>query len=137
MSDNNNMAKTFATIIGVVLVAVGILGFIPNPIVGEQEGALFATNAIHNIVHLLTGAAALGIAFGIRGREQQANALIAFGVVYALVLVLTLVDPTLFGLFADAPVNAADHALHAALAIGSIAIGYMARNERRTVAAAR
>ena len=136
MNDNNNMAKTFATILGVVLIAVGLIGFIPNPI-AYSEGAIFPVNAIHNIVHLLTGAVALGIAFGIRGREQQGNALIAFGVVYALVLVLTLVDAELFGLFADAPVNVADHALHAALAIGSIAVGYMARNERRTVSAAR
>ena len=135
MRDDNNMAKTFATILGVVLVAVGILGFIPNPIAYE-DGAIFPVNAIHNVVHLLTGAAALAIAFGIKDRVQQGNALIAFGVVYALVLVLTLVDPELFGLFADAPVNAADHLLHAALAIGSIAIGYMARNERRTIGAA-
>ena len=126
----NNMAKTFATVVGVVLVAVGILGFIPNPIVSSQTGAIFVVNTIHNIVHLLTGAVALGIAFGIRDRLQQANALIAFGVVYALVLVLTLVDDELFGLFAGAPVNVADHVLHIALAIASIAVGYMARNER-------
>jgi hypothetical protein len=118
------------------LVASGILGFIPNPI-AYTENALLAVNAVHNLVHILTGAAALGIAFGIRGRVQQGNALIAFGVVYALILVLLLIDPTLFGLFADAPANAADHLPHVALAVGSIAVGYMARNERRTVAAAR
>jgi hypothetical protein len=134
--NDNNMAKTFATILGVVLIVVGLIGFIPNPI-AYAENAIFPVNAIHNIVHLLTGAAALGIAFGISGREQQGNALIAFGVVYALVLVLTLVDPELFGLFADAPANVADHALHAVLAIASIAVGYMARSERSTVAAAR
>ncbi len=73
----------------------------------------------------------------VKDRAQQGNALIAFGVVYALVLLVTLIDPTLFGLFENAPVNIADHALHAALAISSIAVGYMARNERRTYAAAR
>jgi hypothetical protein len=126
---DNNLPKTFATIVGVVLVAVGILGFIPNPI-AYQEGAIFPVNAIHNIVHLLTGAAALAIAFGIRDRLQQANALIVFGVVYAAVLLVTLVDPSLFGLFGNAPVNIADHVLHLALALGSIAVGWMARSSR-------
>lgn len=129
MSDSN-LPRTFATVLGVVLVAVGLLGFIPNPIASNQPGAIFPVNAIHNIVHLLTGAVALGIAFGMRDRLQQANALIGFGVAYALVLVLTLVSPTLFGLFGDAPVNVADHVLHLALAGASIAVGYMARNDR-------
>jgi hypothetical protein len=129
----DNMVKTYATVVGIVLVAVGILGFIPNPIVSSQPGALFAVNVVHNLVHLLTGAAALGIAFGISDRLQQANALIAFGVVYAVVLILTILSPTLFGLFADAEVNIADHILHLVLAVGSIAVGWMARNERATM----
>ena len=126
MSDNN-MARMYAIVVGVVLVAVGLLGFISNPIVSNSDTAIFRVNAIHNIVHLLTGAAALAIGFGIRDRLQQANALIVLGVAYALVLVLTLVSPTLFGLFGDAPVNVADHVLHLALAVASIAIGYMGR----------
>jgi hypothetical protein len=133
----SNMVKTYATVIGVVLVAVGILGFIPNPIVSSQPGALFAVNAVHNLVHLVTGAAALVIAFAITDRLQQANALIAYGVVYALVLILTIVSPTLFGLFADAPVNVADHILHLVLALGSIGVGWMARNEGATMPAPR
>jgi hypothetical protein len=38
-----------------------------------------------------------------------------------------VVDPTLFGLFADAPANVADHVLHLAIAVVSIGVGYMAR----------
>jgi len=126
---NGNLAKTYATIIGVVLVAVGLIGFIPNPIASNDPNAIFQVNAIHNIVHLLTGAAALYIAFGIEGEARRGQALMVFGAVYALVLIATLVDPELFGLFADAPVNTADHVLHAALALGSIAVGYLARNQ--------
>jgi hypothetical protein len=116
---------------GVALLAGGLLGFVSgNPIASADPNALLRVNAAHNVVHILTGLLALGIGFGLRG-EALANATIGFGVLYALVFVLLLIDPTMFGLFADAPANAADHVLHLAIAVVSIAVGYMAR--QRTV----
>jgi hypothetical protein len=47
------MAKTLALVFGIVFIVVGILGFIPNPIVGHD--ALFHTNSVHNLVHLIIG----------------------------------------------------------------------------------
>ncbi len=43
-----------ATILGVIFVAVGLLGFVPNPIVSDV--GYFQVNAAHNFVHLITGA---------------------------------------------------------------------------------
>jgi hypothetical protein len=83
-------------------------------------------NEAHNLVHILTGAIALAIASGTRGL-QLANGLLGFGALYAVVAVLLIVDPTLFGIFSDAPTNAADHVLHAALAVVSLGLGYMLR----------
>lgn len=128
---NNGLAQTYATVVGIVLVASGLLGFINNPIVGpgpngNGEGVLLAANAVHNIVHIATGALALFIAFGLKGRDQ-ATGLIAFGVLYLIIFVALLVDRTLFGLFRDVPANAGDHVLHALLALSALAIGYMAR----------
>jgi hypothetical protein len=126
----DRIAKTWMLAIGVALLGAGLLGFIDNPIVSDREDALFHTDTIHNIVHILTGVIALAIGATMRGRDL-ARAAIAFGVVYALVLVATLVSPDLFGIFAM-PVNAADHGLHAILAVGSIAAGYAAMRERAT-----
>ena len=123
---NYGVAQAYAAVVGIVLVAVGVLGFISNPIVGSDAAALFATNALHNIVHIATGAIALYVAFGLTG-ESQANGVIAFGVLYAVIFILVLLSPTLFGLFGDAPANAADHVLHAALAVSALAVGYLAR----------
>jgi Domain of unknown function (DUF4383) len=126
----SDTAKWYAIVVGVVLVLVGLLGFIDNPIVGNSKGGvgdpLFVTGAVHNIVHLATGALALFIGYGLRG-VNRANGLIAFGVMYALVLVLTLVDPDLFGIL-NYPVNTLDHALHAVLAVASIGVGWWARS---------
>jgi hypothetical protein len=125
--ENQGLAKTWMTVAGVALLAAGLIGFIPNnPIASSDPSALFRVNGIHNVVHLATGALALMIGLGMRGRDL-ANGTIAFGALYAVVFLLLLVDPTLFGLFADAPANPMDHVLHGALAIVSLALGYMAR----------
>ena len=89
------------------------------------------TGTVHNIVHLVTGALALYIGFGLTG-VNRANGLIAFGALYAVVLVLTLLDPDLFGVL-QYGVNTLDHVLHAVLAVASIGIGWWARNEREDV----
>src|SRR5215210_1381448 len=102
--DNSGIARTYAAVVGIVLVAVGLLGFVSNPIVSSDPSAIFTVNAVHNIVHIASGALALYIAFALRG-EAQANGLIAFGVLYAVVFVLVLLDPRLFGLFGGAPAN--------------------------------
>ncbi len=135
--DNEQLGRSWMTFAGVALIGAGLIGFLSgNPIASESETALFRVNAVHNVVHLLTGGLALAIGLGTRG-TNLANGLIGFGVLYALVAVLLIVDPTFFGLFADAPANAADHVLHAALAIVSIALGYMLRQRSDSRAYAR
>lgn len=132
------MVKSTAAIIGVVLVAAGLLGFISNPIVGpgpDNNGTdvLLAANSVHNLVHLGTGALALYIAFALSG-AQQANAFLGFGILYVIIFVAVLVSPTLFGLFNPIPANVPVHVLHAALALVGIGVGYMARGSASSVA---
>lgn len=122
-----NLARTWMSIVGVSLVAAGILGFIPNPITGSGPDAFVRVNALHNLIHVATGAVALGIALRLEPASRP-MATAAFGVVYLLVLVLGVVDPTLFGLLADAPINGVDHVLHATAGIVSLVLGLSARN---------
>jgi hypothetical protein len=54
------MVRTAAKLFGAVLVLVGILGFVPG--ITTDDGHLlgiFHVNAIHNIIHLASGAVAL------------------------------------------------------------------------------
>ena len=46
-------ARTISLIFGVLFVAVGVLGFTPNALVGYE--GIFAVNAMHNQVYILTG----------------------------------------------------------------------------------
>lgn len=123
--DNYSLAKWWIAVAGAVLVLVGVLGFFPNPLVGDAEGALVPTGALHNIVHLVTGLLALYIAFGMTGMNLV-NGVLGFGVLYVVIFLAVLISPTLFGLF-SVPANVVLHVIHAALAIVSLALGYMAR----------
>ncbi len=128
---NGNLVQSWMMLAGIVLVAIGLLGGINNPIVGGPN-ALLATDAIRNIVHISTGLIALYIAFGLKG-QNQVNGAIGFGVLYVVIFLAVLVSPTLFGLF-QVPANIVLHVIHAALAVVSLALGYSARG-RETASA--
>ena len=73
--------KTFAMILGLVLLLVGILGFFANPIVGET--GIFTTNTTHNVLHLLAGL--IGLYVGTKGKGPGYNGTIGWiGVVLGI-----------------------------------------------------
>ena len=61
--------KTFALILGVVLLLVGVLGFINNPLVGDD--GLFGTNMYQDVLHLIAGA--FGVYVGTKGMGPGFN----------------------------------------------------------------
>jgi hypothetical protein len=105
-------------VLGIVFIVVGILGFIPNPLISEQDGAIFKVNTLHNIVHLVSGAVILAgvYSFG------SALGLKIIGVVYAIVAILGLFmgGDMLFGI----AMNMADHWLHVVLAVVILYAGF-------------
>ena len=130
--NNNSLAMGWAALAGIVLIAAGALGFLNTSLVGTGENALLRTDTIHDVVHLVTGLLALGIAFGLKG-EQLVNGVIGFGVLYVIILVAVLISPTLFGIFSVAA-NGPIHIVHAAVAIVSLGVGFMARGSSAAMA---
>jgi hypothetical protein len=55
------MSKTLPYILGVILVLFGLFGFISNPLVGAN--ALFLSDAVHNVMHLIFGLGLLSAAY--------------------------------------------------------------------------
>lgn len=114
------MIKKLAIVFGVVFVAIGVLGFIPG--VTTADGKLlgiFQVSTLHNIIHLLSGIAALIAASDVVYSRLYFR---VFGVVYALVAIIGwLQGNTVLGLI---DVNFADNILHTVLAIAISAIGY-------------
>jgi hypothetical protein len=71
------MAKTVATIMGVVFILAGLIGFVSNDLLG------FHLTAFHNAgVHIVSGAVSLY--FGLKGTLRGAKLFdLVFGIVYA------------------------------------------------------
>ena len=120
-----------ALAVGVVFLAIGVLGFIPG-VTSNYSDMMFATHdsdalllgifqvsILHNIVHLLFGVAGILLA---RSWSGARNYLIVGGAIYLVLFLYGL----LIGQESAAnfvPLNAADDILHLILGIGMIALG--------------
>jgi Domain of unknown function (DUF4383) len=123
---------TVALLVGVVFLAVGILGFIPGitthygdmAFAGHKSDAkligVFEVSVLHNIVHLLFGLA--GIAAGRAGAASSQAFLIVGGVIYLVLWVYGLAVGQESGAN-FVPLNDADNWLHLLLGIGMVALG--------------
>jgi hypothetical protein len=126
------LVQTAALVVAAVFVLVGVLGFIPGittdyssmTFAGHHSEAkllgVFQVSILHNVVHLLFGAAGFALARTVGGARAY---LIGGGAIY---LVLWL-----FGLLVGqdtavnfVPLNAADDWLHLLLGLGMIALGF-------------
>jgi hypothetical protein len=134
------LVSTAALLVGGLFLLVGVAGFIPGvttnydtmTFAGHDSDALllgvFEVSVLHNIVHLLFGAAGLAFARTAGGARTY---LLAGGAVYLLLWV--------YGLLIDydsaanfIPLNQADNWLHLGLGVGMILLGLLtARAGRR------
>ena len=129
------LARTVAAVFGVIYVLIGILGFIPGMAPGgapagmeSASGSLlgiFPINAVHNIVHLVIGAALL---YGATGRDAAVGILKVIGGAYVLFGVLGIISPDGFGIL---PLGGNDILLHFATGAVLLIAAFMDRDDRR------
>jgi hypothetical protein len=126
------MAKTVATVVGVVFILVGIAGFFDQHLMGASLGKA------HNAIHLVSGALSLYI--GTKGSLASARKFcLLFGVVYALLGVVGFIAGSgpehHLGITAYLNLMTVDHIIH--IAIGALfLIGGLATKSSATAAAA-
>jgi hypothetical protein len=108
------MTKNIMYVLGAVLIIVGLLGFVNDPVLG-----IFEVDVLHNLVHLASGI--LALVFAGMGESQAKTYAVVLGVVYALVTILGFLSgTTVLGLM---DVNGADNVLHLILAVVFLIIG--------------
>ncbi len=116
--------RLIATIFGVVYLLVGVLGFFVTSGIGffATQGAnliVFAVNPLHNIIHLLIGAALL--AAGLKSVPAAKSVNTTVGGVYLLVGIVGLfLLNTSLNIIA---LNGADNVLHLASAVLLLGVG--------------
>ena len=115
------MVKKFTLVLGVVLLAVGVLGVLTGG--HDHTLIIFGINLTHNAVHVLSGAVALAAAMG--GDKYAKLYCLIFGAVYGLV--------TVAGFLSIAPavsllnLNMADNVLHLAISGACLFVGFQAK----------
>jgi hypothetical protein len=129
--------RLLATIFGAVYLLIGVLGFTATAGVGfvsTQGGLLlgiFEVNPLHNVAHLIIGAALL-IA-GISNVRASKTVNIVIGAAYLVLGIVGLfIVNTMFNILA---LNSADHVLHFASAVLLLAVGLGADRRVRTAVA--
>jgi hypothetical protein len=108
--------KSASLILGVIFIAVGLLGFIPNPIIADSHDAIFHADAVHSSVHIVSGV--LFVIFSLALPARAALFMKVFGIVYFLLGVMGLFSIGSSGmtkLLGFLHVNGADNYLHIAL----------------------
>lgn len=120
------MAKTIATLLGLVFILVGAVGFFAHDLLGAHLGT------VHNVVHLVSGVVSLYI--GTKGSLSAARMFcIVFGLVYAALGAVGFVagegDGKMLSLPGPLELGTMDHIIHVALGVLFLAGGLMTKSE--------
>lgn len=115
------MLRTAAKVFGFVLLALGVMGFVPALTPDNHLLGIFHVDLLHNLIHLASGAVALWAGYATYGASRVYFQV--FGVVYALVAVLGFVsgEQPILGVLAN---NTADTWLHVVIAVTALALGF-------------
>ena len=121
-------AKTAAVLIGLIFIAVGLLGYVDNPIVGASDKAMFHTDSVHNIVHIVSGALFLLIALA--APASAGGFMKLFGIIYLAIGIIGMVQigsQDMMKLFGFLMVNKLDNYLHIGLGVVIFLAGFLRR----------
>ena len=122
--------RTVSLLFGVIFVAVGVIGFTPNALVGYD--GIFVVNAAHNMVHLLTGMVILVSVFKYKGYEGRILKIV--GAAYVVVTIVGFLTSSNM-MLGMVHINEADRWLHLGLAIIILGAGFLPAHSKPRIMA--
>jgi hypothetical protein len=118
------MINNYAKVMGVILLVVGILGFIPGITRHGMLFGIFMVDALHNIVHLISGAVFLAVGLS-ENWDSAKKVTLLFAAIYGLVTLMGFISPNHVVL--GMPMNMADNVLHLAITASALLFGLQPR----------
>jgi len=118
--------KTASLIFGIAFLAVGILGYFSNPIISSSDDAIFHTDSLHNIIHIVSGI--LFFIFALAVPASAGTFLKVFGTIYLLLGiagVIAIGNDEHVKLLGFLLVNNADNYLHIGLGAAILLAGFL------------
>jgi Domain of unknown function (DUF4383) len=115
------MVKTAAVLFGLGFLAIGILGFIPGATTNEMLFHTFHVNAVHSVIHIVSGVIAL--LCGLGNRTASRTFFQVFGIIYAAIAILGFLygEQPIFRLVSN---NRPDVWLHVVIAVVMLLLGF-------------
>jgi hypothetical protein len=125
--EGRSPAQVYALVIGVVLVAAGVLGFFYEASFSTGDDAkadkvldVLAVNGWHNVVHIASGVVGLAVMGSYANARLYA---LGFGVVYLALGVIGLLMDNPDLLLDFIPLNDEDNVLHLLIGVAGLAAG--------------
>jgi hypothetical protein len=132
---SRSAAVKISIALGLAYLLIGVLGFVPGVTVpnGDKAGqglllGIFAVNSIHNIAHLILGAA---LVWAVTTGDMLRMVSRGLAVVFAILVVGSLIAPIVEGV----AINPPDTGLHLASLLVTAAVGFMVTRRRRAALA--
>jgi len=108
------MAKTYASVVGGVLLLLGVAGFLTKDLLGMIHFV-----PAHNIFHFASGV--VGVYSGVRGKKLPIAFARVFGLVYTVVAILGFMH---IGQLSPLELNTTYNMLHLAVGLLGLAAGF-------------
>ncbi len=116
--------QTITIAYGIIFFAVGLLGFIENPVISSV--GLFEVNTVHNIVHLILGVTFIWGVLKYPGHENKVLIIMGLGGIAVTILGFLTPGTMMLGII---HANEADHWLHLGLSIVILLSAFIFRNK--------
>ena len=117
--------RTVSWLFGLTFVAAGLLGFTPNGLVAYD--GIFAVNAVHNLVHILTGIIIIVAVIKYPGYEGRVLKIVGAAYVAVTIVGFLTSGNMMLGMV---HINEADRWLHLGLAIVILGAGFLPANNQ-------
>src|SRR3954465_16009407 len=120
------MLRNTARVLGVLVAVLAIAGFFVE---GEHLAGFMNVDIVLDVLRVIIAVALLWVGFGRASASAVRTVLMIVGVMYVLMGVIALFDPTILGLLPTG-FTTFDVVFHLVVGVGSIAIGLMPSHER-------